>query len=130
VLASCGASATSRSATRSAATSSTSWRCSGSAALVAPDGDRGAAHGADLRHPGDDRGGRRLPARSSSPATASRAGRAALFLAYYAAYTGYLVLASSEHAGLPVLSAALLWFALPLTAVTLAVLAWRAARAG
>jgi cation:H+ antiporter len=53
-----------------------------------------------------------------------------LFVAYYAAYTGYLVLASSEHAGLPVLSAALLWFALSLAAVTLAVLAWRAARAG
>jgi cation:H+ antiporter len=53
-----------------------------------------------------------------------------LFLAYYVAYTGFLVLASGEHAGLPVLSAALLWFALPLTAVTLAVLAWRAARAG
>ena len=52
-----------------------------------------------------------------------------LFLAYYAAYTGYLILASAEHDALPAFSAALLWFALPLTAVTLAVLAWRAARA-
>jgi cation:H+ antiporter len=52
-----------------------------------------------------------------------------LLLAYYAAYTGYLVLASSEHDALPAFSAALLWFALPLTAVTLAILVWRAARA-
>jgi cation:H+ antiporter len=51
-----------------------------------------------------------------------------LFLGYYAAYTGYLVLASAEHDALPAFSAALLWFALPLTAVTLGVLAWRAAR--
>ncbi len=51
-----------------------------------------------------------------------------LFLAYYGAYVAYLVLASSAHDALPALSAALAWFALPLTAVTLAVLSFRAAR--
>jgi cation:H+ antiporter len=52
-----------------------------------------------------------------------------LFLGYYGAYVGYLVLASTAHAALPAFSATLAWFALPLTAVTLAVLAARAARA-
>jgi cation:H+ antiporter len=52
-----------------------------------------------------------------------------LFLAYYAAYTLYLVLAAQQHDALPAFSRALGWFVLPLTAVTLAVLAWRAARA-
>lgn len=51
-----------------------------------------------------------------------------LFLAYYGAYVGYLVLASTAHDALPAFSATLAWFALPLTAVTLAVLAVRAAR--
>jgi cation:H+ antiporter len=51
-----------------------------------------------------------------------------LFLAYYGAYVAYLVLASTEHDALPGFSAALGWFALPLTAVTLALLAFRAAR--
>ena len=48
-----------------------------------------------------------------------------LFLAYYGAYVAYLVLASTAHDALPAFSAALAWFALPLTAVTLALLAWR-----
>ena len=51
-----------------------------------------------------------------------------LFLVYYGAYVAYLVLASTAHDALPALSAALAWFALPLTAVTLAVLIYRAAR--
>ena len=51
-----------------------------------------------------------------------------LFLAYYAAYVGYLILASAEHDALPFFSTALLWFGLPLTVVTLAILVWRAAR--
>lgn len=51
-----------------------------------------------------------------------------LFLAYYGAYAGYLVLASSQHDALPVFSAVLGWFALPLTAITLAILVFRAAR--
>lgn len=51
-----------------------------------------------------------------------------LFLAYYGAYVAYLVLASAAHDALPAFSAALAWFALPLTGVTLVVLAVRAAR--
>lgn len=51
-----------------------------------------------------------------------------LFLAYYAAYAGYLVLAATRHDALPRYSAVMLQFVLPLTAVTLAVLGWRALR--
>ena len=56
-----------------------------------------------------------------------------VFLAYYVAYTAYLVLASQQHDALPAFSAAMLEFVLPLTALTLAVLAvraWRSARSG
>ena len=53
----------------------------------------------------------------------------ALFLGYYAAYTAYLLLNAGRHALLPAFGAAMAWFALPLTAVTLLVLAARAARA-
>jgi cation:H+ antiporter len=49
----------------------------------------------------------------------------ALFLGYYAAYTLYLALAAQHHALLPYLSAAMLWFALPLTVLTLAVVLYR-----
>jgi cation:H+ antiporter len=52
----------------------------------------------------------------------------ALFLGYYLAYTLYLVLAATSHAGLPAFSAAMTWFVLPLTAVTLVVATVRAAR--
>jgi cation:H+ antiporter len=52
----------------------------------------------------------------------------ALFLAYYAAYTAYLVLAAVEHDHLETFSAVMAWFVLPLTVVTLTVLAARAAR--
>ncbi len=45
----------------------------------------------------------------------------ALLLAYYAAYTAYLVLQSSHHDALPVYSFVMLAFVLPLTAMTLAV---------
>ena len=54
----------------------------------------------------------------------------ALFLGYYAAYTAYLLLNAGHHAALlPAFGAAMAWFALPLTAVTLLVLAARAERA-
>ena len=53
----------------------------------------------------------------------------ALFLGYYAAYTAYLVLAATGHAALPAFGRALL-FVVPLTGVTLAVLAVRARRRG
>ncbi|KAB2314718.1 calcium/sodium antiporter [Betaproteobacteria bacterium SCN2] len=49
----------------------------------------------------------------------------ALFLAYYAAYTTYLILSASRHDALAGFSAALGFFALPLTAITLVILAWR-----
>jgi cation:H+ antiporter len=52
-----------------------------------------------------------------------------LFLAFYLAYTIYLVLDATGHAALPRYRDAMLLFVLPLTAVTLAVLAARAALA-
>ena len=52
----------------------------------------------------------------------------AVFLAYYAAYTTYLVLDAAEHAALPAFGAAMAWFALPLTALTLVLVALRAFR--
>jgi len=54
----------------------------------------------------------------------------ALFLAYYVAYTLYLILASAQHDALPVLSVVLFEFAAPLTAITLIVLTVRAIRQG
>jgi len=44
-----------------------------------------------------------------------------LFLAYYVAYTAYLVLASTQAANLRIFSAAMLFFVIPLTLVTIAV---------
>jgi cation:H+ antiporter len=52
----------------------------------------------------------------------------ALFFLYYVAYTAYLVLAAQQHDALPAFSAAMQAFVLPLTAVTLAVVGWRAWR--
>lgn len=48
-----------------------------------------------------------------------------LFLFYYLAYTGYLSLTAMQHHSLPLLRESLLFFFLPLTAVTLAVSLWR-----
>jgi cation:H+ antiporter len=45
----------------------------------------------------------------------------AVFLAYYVAYTAYLVLAAQRYEGLPALTDAMVWFVMPLTLVTLAV---------
>uniref|UniRef100_A0A832I322 Calcium/sodium antiporter n=1 Tax=Eiseniibacteriota bacterium TaxID=2212470 RepID=A0A832I322_UNCEI len=56
----------------------------------------------------------------------------ALFLAYYVAYTAWLVLHAQEHDAIHTVGPAFRWFVLPLTAVTLAVLGareWRARRA-
>ena len=56
----------------------------------------------------------------------------AVFLGAYAAYVLYLILAASQHDALPWLSAAMLWFVLPITALTLGVGAareWRRMRA-
>ncbi len=51
----------------------------------------------------------------------------ALFLSYYIAYTAYLILGATQHDALPMFSAVMLGFVLPLTAVTLFVLFMRAA---
>jgi cation:H+ antiporter len=53
-----------------------------------------------------------------------------LFLAYYVAYTTYLILLATRHDALGPFSTVMGGFVLPLTAVTLAVLAFRHARAG
>lgn len=53
----------------------------------------------------------------------------ALFLAYYAAYTAYLVLAAQHHAALGAFSNVMLGFAIPLTIVTLVVAMFRPAKA-
>lgn len=47
----------------------------------------------------------------------------AVLFAYYIAYTAYLILASSQHDALPVFSSVMLYFALPLTLITIVVLA-------
>ncbi len=54
----------------------------------------------------------------------------ALFLAYYAAYTLYLILDATGHDALPAYSTALIEFIMPLTAITLLLLAVRAWRTG
>jgi cation:H+ antiporter len=51
-----------------------------------------------------------------------------LFLGYYVAYTLYLILNATHHAALPIFNAVMLLFVLPLTAITLLVLAVRAWR--
>jgi cation:H+ antiporter len=52
-----------------------------------------------------------------------------VFLACYAAYTAFLILDASAHEALPAFSGMMLSFVLPITALTLAVLATRALRA-
>jgi len=48
-----------------------------------------------------------------------------LFLAYYVAYTLYLVLNASQHEALSTFSAVMLWFVMPITVVTLVVFVWQ-----
>lgn len=50
------------------------------------------------------------------------------FLAYYCAYTGYLILYAREFPHLPLISSILIWFVVPISAVTLLLLAVRAYR--
>jgi cation:H+ antiporter len=47
----------------------------------------------------------------------------ALFFFYYAAYTGYVVLAALHHDALPAASVVMLEFVVPITIVTVVVLA-------
>jgi cation:H+ antiporter len=51
-----------------------------------------------------------------------------VFVAYYSAYTAYLVLAAQQHDALPAFSATMLSFVIPLTIVTLVVVVLRPAR--
>ncbi|MDJ0600670.1 MAG: calcium/sodium antiporter [Crocosphaera sp.] len=46
-----------------------------------------------------------------------------LFLSYYIAYTTYLILYATEHDGLSVFSSVMLFFVIPITAITLVILA-------
>ncbi|WP_129677189.1 calcium/sodium antiporter [Candidatus Chloroploca sp. Khr17] len=48
-----------------------------------------------------------------------------LFMGYYIAYTAYLILAATQHEALPAYSNVMIAFVLPLTAITLTVLAVR-----
>ena len=50
----------------------------------------------------------------------------ALFLGYYIAYTTYLILAATGNTALPLVRAAMVWFVIPLTLATLAVVTARA----
>ncbi|MCH7863133.1 MAG: hypothetical protein IH998_16040 [Proteobacteria bacterium] len=52
----------------------------------------------------------------------------ALFLAYYAIYVLFVVLQAEQHDMLPAFSRAVLFFVIPLTVVTLAVVLWRELR--
>jgi len=54
----------------------------------------------------------------------------ALLLGYYVAYTLYLVLAASHHDTLPGFSAVMLYFFIPLTVVTIIIIALREIRSG
>ena len=54
----------------------------------------------------------------------------ALFFGYYIAYTAYLILLATQHGALPLFQHAMLWFALPLTAATLAIHSWYCFRYG
>jgi cation:H+ antiporter len=52
-----------------------------------------------------------------------------LFLGYYASYTCYLLLASSQHALLQPFSLLMVYFVMPLTVITLLIVVWRSMRA-
>lgn len=54
----------------------------------------------------------------------------ALFFGYYVAYTAYLILLATQNGVLPLFEHAMLWFALPLTAATLAIHSWYCFRYG
>ena len=51
-----------------------------------------------------------------------------VFLGYYGAYMGYLILAANEHDALPLFSRAMMGFVVPITVITLLVVAGRALR--
>ncbi|MEW6495186.1 MAG: calcium/sodium antiporter [Cyanobacteriota bacterium] len=51
-----------------------------------------------------------------------------LFLAYYIAYTAYLIMDSTRHASLPIFSTMMIAFVIPITVLTLAILTLQAIR--
>jgi cation:H+ antiporter len=53
-----------------------------------------------------------------------------VFLAYYVAYTAYLILATAQHDALPLYSGVMLGFVVPLTVITLTLVTVRAVGAG
>ena len=52
-----------------------------------------------------------------------------MFLGFYFAYTAYVLLAAARHDAWPAFNSAMGWFVIPLTVVTLAVVALREVRA-
>jgi len=52
----------------------------------------------------------------------------AIFVGYYGVYTAYLILAAQEHDALPMFSATMLWFVVPITALTLAIALYRTSK--
>jgi cation:H+ antiporter len=53
-----------------------------------------------------------------------------IFIGYYIAYVAYLILASQEHAAIPVFSTVMMSFVIPITVITLVVVFFRKPRAG
>lgn len=51
-----------------------------------------------------------------------------LFLGYYAAYTFYLILAAKDHDSLATFSMIMMWFVIPLTLLTVAIVIYRTTR--
>lgn len=51
-----------------------------------------------------------------------------LFLAYYAAYTIYLIVAAKDHDYLPMFSRVMMWFVIPLTLLTAVIVMYRTTR--
>jgi cation:H+ antiporter len=52
----------------------------------------------------------------------------AIFVGYYGVYTAYLILAAQEHDALPMFSATMLWFVVPITALTIAIALYRTSK--
>ncbi len=51
-----------------------------------------------------------------------------LFIGYYAAYTSYLILKAKDHDSLPMFSMVMMWFVIPLTLLTAAIVIYRTSR--
>ncbi len=51
-----------------------------------------------------------------------------LFLGYYAAYTTYLIMAAKDNDYLPMINVIMMWFVIPLTLITFAIVTYRTTR--